>query len=220
MHLLEGGTVGHVLTHYGYYAVCGVVLLESTGIPMPGETVLVSAAILAATNHRLDIRLVVLAAAVGAIVGDNLGFWIGREWGERLLRRFGPRIGLDARKQALGQYLFKRFGGAIVFIGRFIALLRAYAALLAGINRLNPLVFFIFNAAGGVTWACVFGFGGYAVGQGVERVAGPIGYGILAAAIIGAVVLWRFYKRHEEALLDRAEREMAAEAARRPALRR
>ena len=183
MHIFDPAVATQILATYGYYAIFLVVMLESAGIPMPGETILVSASIYASTRAGLDIRYVILAAGCGAIVGDNIGYWIGRAFGPRILARFGPRIGLDARKQKLGQYLFKRYGGAIVFFGRFAALLRTYAALLAGINRLLP-------------------------GQGIERVAGPIGYAALACALVGAVIVWRFYKKNERDLLDLAEREM------------
>ena len=213
MHIFDPETVTRIIAGYGYYAVFLVIVLESAGVPMPGETVLVSAAIFAGTKHGLDIRLVVLAAAVAAILGDNLGFWVGRRFGQDLLNRYGPRVGLDERKQQLGRYLFRRYGGAIVFFGRFVALLRTYAALLAGANGLRPLVFFIWNATGGITWACLFGFGGYLLGRGLERIAGPIGWVALALAVVGGFALWRFYKTHEERLLAAAEREMAREGA-------
>ena len=213
MHIFDPEAVTGIIAGYGYYAVFLVVMLESAGVPMPGETVLVSAAIYAGTTRGLDIRLVVVAAAVAAILGDNLGFWVGRRYGQDLLTRYGPRVGLDGRKQQLGRYLFKRYGGAIVFFGRFVALLRTYSALLAGANGLRPAVFFLWNAAGGITWACVFGFGGYLLGRGLERIAGPVGWIALGLAVIGGFVLWRFYKAHEERLLDAAEQEMARERA-------
>ena len=122
------------------------------------------------------------------------------------MSRFGPALGLDERKQKLGQYLFMRYGGLIVFFGRFVAMLRAFAALLAGINRLPPLEFFLYNAAGGVVWASIFGFGGYALGQGIHRVAGPVGWVALSLALLGTFILWRFFKRNEERLLADAER--------------
>jgi membrane protein DedA with SNARE-associated domain len=119
-----------------------IVMLESAGIPMPGETILVTAAVYAATKHALDIRWVIAAAAGGAILGDNIGFWVGREFGEPLLEKWGHLVGLDARKRMLGRYLFARYGGSIVFFGRFVALLRAFAALLAGANGLSPWRFY------------------------------------------------------------------------------
>src|SRR5215472_12892447 len=101
----------HLLTTYGYLAVLVFVAIESTGIPFPGETMLIAASIYAGTTHHLSIVLVIAAAAAGAILGDNLGFWVGREGGYRLLRRFGHLIRLDERKLKLGQYLFHRHGG-------------------------------------------------------------------------------------------------------------
>jgi membrane protein DedA with SNARE-associated domain len=121
---------------YGYWAVLVLVGLESMGLPLPGETALISAAVYAGTSHELNIIGVVAAAAAGAVIGDNIGYEIGRLMGFPILRRYGPRIGLDERRLRLGQYLFRRYGGAIVFFGRFAALLRTFAALLAGTNRM------------------------------------------------------------------------------------
>ena len=213
MHIFDQAVVTHILTTYGYYAVFLVVMMESAGVPMPGETMLISAAIYCSATHQLDIRLVILAAALGAILGDNIGYWVGREFGPAILRRWGPRVGLDERKQKLGQYLFRKYGGGIVFFGRFVAMLRAFAALLAGVNRLGAGACFAYNAAGGITWATLFGLGGYLLGKGIERIAGPIGYVALAAAAVGAVLFWRFYKTHEERLLASAERELDREPA-------
>src|SRR5690348_17474525 len=98
----------HLLTTYGYWAVLVFVAIESIGIPFPGETMLLVAAIYAGRTHHLSIPLVIVAAAAGAIIGDNIGFWIGREGGYRLLRRYGRYIRLDERKLKLGQYLFRR----------------------------------------------------------------------------------------------------------------
>jgi membrane protein DedA with SNARE-associated domain len=208
MNFLDGAFVQH-LVHYGYSAIFLIVMIESAGIPMPGETILVSAAVYAGTRHGLDIRFVIAAAAAGAILGDNIGFWAGREFGERLLEKWGHLIGLDARKRMLGRFLFARHGGSIVFFGRFIALLRAFAALLAGANGLAPWRFLIFNAAGGITWATIFGTGGYLLGEGIHRIAGPAGWVLLALAFAIGFVLWRYYKKHEESLLANAEREMS-----------
>jgi membrane protein DedA with SNARE-associated domain len=197
--------VQQILASYSYSAIFAVVMLESAGVPLPGETILVGAAAFAGHKHSLDIRYVIAAAAGGAIFGDNIGFWVGREYGTVLLSRWGPLIGLDDRKRKLGQYLFARHGGKIVFFGRFIALLRAFAAVLAGANGLSPLRFFLFNAAGGIIWATLFGLGGYVLGEGIRRIAGPFGWAALFAAIVFAVVLWRYYKKHEERFLTEAE---------------
>jgi membrane protein DedA with SNARE-associated domain len=209
MAFLDGDTAQQLIAHYGYAAIFLVVMLESAGIPMPGETILISAAALAGTKHALEIQWVIAAAAGGAIVGDNIGFWAGREFGEPLLEKWGHLVGLDARKRLLGRYLFARYGGSIVFFGRFVALLRAFAAVLAGANNLAPWRFFVFNALGGIVWATVFGLGGYLLGAGIHRIAGPVGWGMLIVALAAMLVLWRYFKHHEEALLLEAEREKA-----------
>jgi membrane protein DedA with SNARE-associated domain len=211
---LNSDTVQYLIGHYGYGAIFVIVMLESAGIPMPGETILVTAAVYAGTKHALDIRWVIAAAAGGAILGDNIGFWVGREFGERLLEKWGHLVGLDIRKRMLGRYLFARYGGLIVFFGRFVALLRAFAALLAGANGLSPWRFFVSNAAGGIVWATIFGLGGYLLGAGIHRIAGPAGWAMLAVALIVGLVLWRYYKNHEESLLAQAELEMARQHSR------
>ena len=126
------------------------VAIESTGIPFPGETMLLVASIYAGTTHKLSIPLIIAAAASGAILGDNLGFWVGREGGFRLLRRYGHIIHLDERKLKVGLYLFRKHGGKVVFFGRFIAVLRAWAAFLAGTNRMPWGSFLLYNALGGI----------------------------------------------------------------------
>jgi len=213
LHFLDHETIAAILQSYGYAAILIIVALESAGVPLPGETVLVSAALYAGTTHRMEIALVILAAATGAILGDNVGFWIGREAGPSIIARFGRLVGIDERRQKLGQYLFKRHGGKIVFFGRFVAFLRAFAALLAGANMLPPNRFFVYNAAGGIVWATIFGLGGYALGAQFHRIAGPFGLLMLVVAAVGLVRGWRFFKRHEEQLLERAETAMNEERA-------
>src|SRR5258706_7858552 len=161
--LLQSNTAGLVslLTTYGYWAVFAGIAIESTGIPFPGETMLLMATIYAGTTHQLAPVLIIAAAAGGAILGDNLGFWVGREGGYRLLRRYGHLVRLNERKLKLGLYLFRRHGGKGVFFGRFVAVLRMWAAFLAGTNRMAWPRFLLFNAVSGILWACLVGLGGY-----------------------------------------------------------
>ena len=198
--------LSHLLAVYGYWAVLVFVAIESTGIPFPGETMLLAASIYAGTTHQLNILLVIAAAAAGAIIGDNFGYFIGREGGYRLVRRYGKYIRLDERKLKLGQYLFIKHGGKVVFFGRFVSVLRAWAAFLAGVDRMDYRRFFFFNAAGGILWATIYGIGGYALGKNVHRIAGPVGIvvGVIAAIIIIAFLV--FLKRNEKRLEDEAER--------------
>jgi membrane protein DedA with SNARE-associated domain len=191
---------------YGYWAVLLLVGLESMGVPLPGETALIAASIYAGTTHQLSISGVVIAAATGAVIGDNLGYEIGRRLGFRLLLQYGGRIGLDARRLKLGQYLFHRYGGAIVFFGRFVAVLRALAAVMAGANRMPWGRFFLFNAAGALAWSAVVGLGGYAFGASIQRLSGPIDLVLLVLALAGAVAGFLFLRRHEERLLAEADR--------------
>jgi membrane protein DedA with SNARE-associated domain len=207
--LIDEAQIVAILTTYGYWAVFTVVALESAGIPLPGETMLVGAAIYAGHSGDMRIELVILAAAAGAIIGDNIGFWIGREFGVDLMMRYGGRFGVGPRQLQLGQYLFMRWGGAIVFFGRFVALLRILAAVLAGANRFDPLKFLFYNAAGGICWSLVFGIGGYVFGLAMRRVAGPIGWLGLAGAVIGVFALWRYWKINEERLMKEAEAHFA-----------
>jgi membrane protein DedA with SNARE-associated domain len=202
MHLVQH--LHDFISNYGYLAVFIVVGLESAGVPMPGETALVSAAIFAGQGS-LDIKWVIACAAAAAILGDNAGYWVGREFGFPLVLRYGRYIHLDEGRLKLGQYLFQRHGGKIVFFGRFVAMLRAFAALLAGINRLEWPRFFLFNALGAVVWASLFGLGGYFLGHAFEHYARPVGIAALICAIIGAVAASRFISHHEKRLLAEAE---------------
>src|SRR5258708_6639973 len=155
----------HFLMTYGYLAVLLFVAIESIGIPFPGETMLLVAAIYAGTTRELSIWVVILGAAGGAIVGDNVGYWIGGEGGFRLLRRYGRYIRLDERKLKVGLYLFRKHGGKVVFFGRFVAVLRAWAAFLAGVNRMPWPRFLLFNALVGIIWSTLYGLGGYLLGD-------------------------------------------------------
>lgn len=198
----------HVLTHAGYGAVFLAVGIESIGIPFPGETTLIAAAIYAGTTHNLSIALIIAVAAAGAITGDNIGFWLGREFGFRLLLRFGPKIGMHERRIRLGQYLFKKYGGEVVFFGRFVAVLRALAAFLAGTNRMTWPRFLIFNAAGAIVWASLYGAGAYFLGKHIRDLAGPVGAAVGIIAVIVVVAWIIFIRRNEKRLEDEAERAM------------
>ena len=195
-----------LIAAHGYIVVATIVALESMGLPLPGETTLVTAAAYAGTTHRLDIGLVVAAAAAGAIVGDSAGFWIGRRFGHALVIRYGRLVGIDDGRVKLGQYLFARRGGAVVFFGRFIAVLRTLAALLAGINCMPWGRFLVFNVTGGLVWASLFGVGAYLLGEAFERLQGVLAVAGMAGGAIACLLALRFVRRHEAALLAEAER--------------
>ena len=192
------------IAQYGYLAVALLVALESAGVPMPGETALVSAAVFAGQG-TLNISLVIVCAALAAILGDNAGYWVGREFGFPLVYKYGSAIRIDEGRLKVAQYLFLRHGGKIVFFGRFVAILRAFAAFLAGVNHLPWPRFLIFNALGGVIWATIFGLGGYFLGLAFEHYARPVGLAALLCAIVGAFMAHRFVTGHEAALRAQAE---------------
>ncbi|WP_232629857.1 DedA family protein [Methylobacterium sp. Leaf118] len=205
MSFLQELPIGDLIAHYGYLAVFVIITLESAGVPLPGETILITAAVYAGSTGGLNIVLIVAAAAGAAILGDNLGYWVGRRWGMPLLLRHGHLIALDHGRLKLGQYLFRAHGGKIVFFGRFTAMLRAYAAVLAGVNKLDARRFFVFNGLGGIAWASIMGFGAYWCGRSIEHIVGPVGLALLAFVVFGGLALWLFMKRHEERLLVEAE---------------
>ena len=182
-----------------------LVMLESAGVPLPGETALVSAALYAGSTHDISIVAVVLVAATAAIVGDNFGYLIGRSIGIRLVARYGKYVRLDEPRLKVGQYVFLRHGGKIVFFGRFVAFLRAYAALLAGVNRMSWPHFLVMNALGGFCWAALFGGGAYLFGAQVKRVSGPVGLLLLVTVVGLAVAGFFFFRHHEKELVQRAE---------------
>ena len=196
----------HLLTTYGYWAVLAFVCIESIGIPFPGETMLLLAAVYTGTTHQLSLALVIIAAASGAILGDNLGFWIGHKGGYRLLHRYGPVLHLDERKLKLGQYLFMKQGGKVVFFGRFVAVLRVWAAFLAGTNRMRWTTFLLFNALGGIAWATLFGLGGYLLGDNIHRLTGPVAIITIVLAALAIIAFLVYVRRHEQQLEAEAER--------------
>ena len=203
-------TFDSILTHtigtYGAWIVGGAVAIESMGIPVPGETLLISAAVYAGTSGELNVAHVVVAAIVGAIAGDNAGFWIGRTVGFRWVVRHRSRLRLTIRRLKLGQYLFQRHGGKVVLFGRFVAILRVLAALLAGVNCMTWGRFLLFNALGAIVWAGAYGVGAYVFGQTLATALSSIGVvlGIVAAAAV--VVLLVTARRFEQRLEDAAER--------------
>ena len=189
-----------LIVDYGCWAVFSVVMLEAMGLPLPGESALVVAGVYAGATGNLSIANVVGSAAAGAIIGDNLGFWIGQWFGARLLGRFGKYIGLTENRLLLGRYLFERHGGKIVFFGRFVAVLRVFAALLAGLNHYPWRAFLFFNAAGSISWALIMGVAAYFFGDAINRVSGVVGLVGLGFAVAGIVAFWIVLNQQEKKL--------------------
>jgi membrane protein DedA with SNARE-associated domain len=198
---LSPTTVPSLIQVYGLWVLFPVVMLEGMGIPVPGETALVTAAVYAGSTNRISIASVVLVAVMGAIIGDNIGYFIGRSIGLRLVVRYGRYVRLTETRLKIGQYLFLRHGGKIVIIARLIAVLRVLAPLLAGVNRMRWRYFFLMNAIGGICWASLFGGGAYLFGEEIKRVTGPVGLLLLLAAI-GLVITGILFFRHRERELE------------------
>ena len=154
----------------------------------PGESVLILAGIFAGTRHDLNIFWVVVVAAVAAVAGQIVGYVIGREFGYRLLLRYGPYVRVTESRIKLGEYLFLRHGRKIVVVARFVPLLRSLAGILAGANRMPWLQFLIANNVGAFAWASVFGFAAYFLGHEMEHVAGPVVIAIGIAAIVALAI--------------------------------
>lgn len=204
---------------YGYWMVAVVIALESMGLPVPGETTLIAASVYAGNTHRLSISLVLLAGMAGAIVGDNFGYWIGRRAGLRLLARYGKRVGIDEARIRLGRYIFLRHGGKVVFFGRFVAVLRVMAALLAGALRMDWNRFLAFNVAAAIVWVGGYGLAAFLVGDRIKHLLGPVGIATLVLAV--ALSAWGYFRlRQGRASLQAAADRHFAEVTARPANRR
>lgn len=196
----------NLLAAHGYAGVFAMVALESFALPFPGETVLITAAIYAGNTHRLGIGPLIVSAILGVITGGTSGFLLGRYGGYRLLRRYHSYLHLDEAKLRLGQYLFQRYGAAVVFFGRFVALLRALAALLAGMNRMEAMRFLVFHVLGAIAWSCLFGLGGYLLGNRIQDLSEAAGIITAAAAVVLVALGLRVLRRNYERLQGEADR--------------
>jgi membrane protein DedA with SNARE-associated domain len=193
---------------YGIWAVALFVAIESMGVPLPGETMLLVAAVYAGATHQLSIVAVIATAAIAAIVGDNLGYLIGRLGGERLLRRVGPVLHVTEGRLAIARYLFRRHGGKAVFFGRFVAILRVFAAFLAGMSRMKWRRFALANASAAIVWATLMGLLGYGLGASATGPLGYLAFGLAGVIIVVGVILMR---RNEGRWEREAMRDMTTE---------
>jgi membrane protein DedA with SNARE-associated domain len=203
MHLIQ-----HLLHDYGLVTVAVIIGLECVGIPLPGETVLLGAAIYAGSGHDLSIVVVILTAAAAAIAGRMIGYVIGREYGYWLLLRYGNYVRMTQSRIKLGQYLFLRHGGKIVFFAQFVPVLRTFAGIFAGANMMPWRDFLVANVVGSLVWAVLYGYAAYALGREFVRLEGPIVIVILLITVVGVVIGGVFVNRHEAQLLAEAERAM------------
>jgi len=193
---------------YGLVTVATVVGLECVGIPLPGETALLAAAIYAGTKHDLNIVSVILTTAAAATIGRMVGYVIGHEFGYWLLLRYGNYVGMTHARIKLGQYLFRRHGGKIVFFAQFVPVLRTFAGLFAGANVMPWRGFLVANAVGSLFWAVTYGYAAYALGREFEKLEGPLVIFFAIVTVICFVVGGIFVHRHEAQLTAEAERAM------------
>ncbi len=191
-----------VSQNLGYPILVLVVGIEALGVPVPGETALVLAAVAASTG-RLSIVLVIVLSSVAAIIGDNIGFQIGRRGGRALLTRPGRFYEERQRAVALADPFFERHGPKAVFLGRWLAGLRIWAAWFAGASAMSWRTFMLWNALGGIGWSTSVGLGAYFGGKAAEKVITDIGlYGLILAAVlatVAGVLYWRHRRAHRAA---------------------
>jgi membrane protein DedA with SNARE-associated domain len=189
--------VSGLVHHYGLAALFLIVMLESGGVPLPGETALVAAGVFA-SRGKLDILAVVVVAAAAAIIGDNLGYWIGRTGGRGLLERSRLLSRWSDRMLPWAEEFFHRHGAKTIFIGRFFSVLRVTAAWMAGVSRMHWWRFFLWNAAGGICWAVLVGLVAYFAGEAVANAIshyGLIGGGALVALVLAGLVGFHFWRK-------------------------
>jgi len=203
------GTISGLIASYGYVVLFFLIGLESLGVPLPGEAALVTAAAFAALG-RLSIYAVVATAVAAAIIGDNGGYWIGRAGGAALVGRYGRFTHLNPSHLDRARHFFARHGPKTVFIGRFIALLRTWAAMLAGAARMPYGTFMLYNALGAVCWAAIVGALGYVFGRNLPQLEHYIGQASLAGAllvalVVGLVLGWRWFETNRGHLVERTQ---------------
>jgi membrane protein DedA with SNARE-associated domain len=183
--------VTKLLLDYGLVLLFLLIAIESAGIPLPGETALIAAAVLARPEHgTYSLFWVIVVAAAAAIVGDNVGYWLGRIGGRKLIARFSFAQRYADRALPPSERFFKRHGGKTIFLARFIAILRVTAAWLAGLSRMHWWQFFAWNAAGGIVWAAGVSLLAYWAGKAVADTVEKYGlYGAVALIVLGVLAL-------------------------------
>jgi membrane-associated protein len=193
--------VTHQLIAHGLLLLFVLVAIESAGVPLPGETALIAASILVTQGHY-TLWEVILVAAAAAIVGDNIGYWIGRLGGRALLERWEPVARYTRKALPPAERFFAKHGSKTVFLGRFIAFLRVTAAWLAGISHMPWRSFLLWNAAGGIAWATLVAVISYEFGRAAGDAIGKYGlYGVAVVAVLGltafvGIRLWRRRLEH------------------------
>ncbi len=186
-------TLTRLFVQYGYWTVFFGVMLENAGVPVPGETILLAAGFFAANGH-FALAIVMLVAAVGAVLGDNIGFAIGHHYGRGFLLRFGRYFFLTPQRFARIGDFFERHGNRTILVARFIAGLRVFAALFAGASRMPWRVFLVYNVAGAIIWAAAISTLGYLFGHSwplLEKWVGRSGMFLFLATVVALIIINR-----------------------------
>jgi membrane-associated protein len=189
----------NLIAHYGYWAVGATLLLENTGIPVPGETILLLASFLAYSRDELRLPYIILIGVCAATVGDNLGYVIGYSGGRPLLHRYRSTFRIHPETIARGEQLFDRYGAATIFFARFIFGLRVIAGPLAGVLRMPWKRFAVFNFLGALLWVSVIATVGYKFGKHwdlLTEYVESLNIGIVIVVAVAIVALWFWRRAH------------------------
>ena len=187
-------SVAPVLDHYGYAAVAGFLLLENFGVPLPGETILIAASVYAGAG-KLNIAIIWVVAVIACVIGDNIGFAIGRYGGERFVTKYGRYIFLTEERLASAQTFFNKYGGPVVTVARFIAGLRQLNGIVAGTAEMRWRTFLIFNILGAALWVSVWSGVGYLAGNHINAIYQQLRhFELLALVVISSFFAWHLYK--------------------------
>jgi membrane protein DedA with SNARE-associated domain/membrane-associated phospholipid phosphatase len=192
--------VSQWVSHYGYVLVALFLFVEGAGVPVPGETALVTAAALAGRG-TLSIAGVMIAGLVGTVAGGHVGYWIGLRGGSAFLARYGRWVGLNEARLDKTNRFFQQHGAKTLLLGRFVAFVRSFVGIFAGISRMQMRVFTLYNALGGAVWIATFSILGYVFGRNLPRLVHYIGrVSLLLATLIAifAIVVfwWRWFERN------------------------
>jgi membrane protein DedA with SNARE-associated domain len=203
VHTIEG-----YLNQYGYPILFLVIFVESFGIPAPGQTLLITAALFAATGN-LKLWLVMLVAFAAAVIGDNIGYFIGHRGGHRLLFRYARRFGVSQERMEGIFERFNRHGGWFVFLARFFDVARQINGLIAGSAKMSFRRFLLFNSIGAAMWVLLWGFGSFYLGQGLkqwlkqyEHITTWLVVGVIVLCIV-VIVAWFWTRARQRRRLNR-----------------
>lgn len=198
--------MNHLVATYGYAALVVVLFLEAFGVPIPGETVLIASGTYAGQTHKLSVWLIWLLSVVAVEVGSVASYFLGIKGGYPLLRRYGHYIRMREPEIKVGRYVFDRFGAPVVALGRFVAVLRTYAAFLAGTNRMRVGRFMVFNLIGAVAWSGTWALLSYYVGSSLKSASKPVDYTVGAIAVVLVIAVILLVRRQAKRLEEVAER--------------